>query len=249
MKQKYTLGLALVASAALALGCKPRQDAASASSSQAQAGEGVVALGGKTCEVVEMIEDAENADNQVIKAGNRNGYIYTYVDKEGTTVEPQAGELGGTFVMAEGGAKGSGYALRMTGTIATASITYAGMGMNFLDPKGVYDASQYDGISFFIRKAPETTARVRLKVPDKNTDPDGGVCQECFNDFGTDMTVKDEWTQYIVPWSAMTQMQGWGNPRPPAIEPATVTSIQFQVADKGQNFDVWVDNVAFIKCQ
>ena len=246
MKQRYLVGFALVASASLALACKPRKDASSAA---ADTEGGVVTLGGKTCEVVEMIEDCENADNQIIKSGNRNGYIYTFADKEGSTVTPQSGELGGTFTMTEGGANGSGYAARMMGTIATAAVTYAGMGFNITDPKAQFDASQYDGLAYFIRKAPGTTARVRLKVPDVNTDPDGGVCQECFNDFGADMSVDDEWKQWMIPWSAMTQMQGWGNPRPPAIDSKTITSIQFQTQDKGQKFDVWVDDLAFIKCQ
>lgn len=246
MKQQYLVGIALVASVALTLGCEPRKDAASAT---ADAQSGVVTLGGKTCQIAQMIEDGENADNQVMKEGGRNGYIYTFTDKEGSTVTPQAGEAGGTFTMTEGGANGSGYAARMNGTIATASVTYSGMGFNLVDPKAVYDASQFDGVAFFVRKAPGTTARVRLKVPDANTDPDGKICQECFNDFGADMSLNDEWTQWFVPWSAMTQMQGWGNPRPPAIDPTKITSIQFQTQDKGQNFDVWVDELAFIKCQ
>jgi endoglucanase len=246
MKQTLKTAALLAACATVVLACQPRKNAKDAG---ADDGSGVVSFGGKTCEVVDMIEDGENNDNQIVQSNGRNGYIYTFADKEGSTVEPQSGELGGTFAMTPGGANGSGYAAHMTGKVGTSSIVYVGVGFNLQDPKGQYDASKYDGISFLMRKGAEGTARVRLKVPDVNTDPEGGKCDQCFNDFGVDLKLKEEWTQYYVPFSAMKQMVGWGNPRPPAIEPKTIGSIQFQVADKGQSFDVWVDDLAFIKCQ
>lgn len=254
MQQQHILGFVFAASLAATFGCEPRQGAQSAESAKpGETKEGVVTLGGKTCQVVEVIDDCEDNNNQVTTAGNRSGYIYTYVDEAGSTITPQAGSLGGgAFTMSAGGANGSKYAARMNGTVASAATVYVGMGFNFLEPKGGYDASAYDGLSFNIRKAPGTTARARLKVPDANTDPEGPkgkICTECYNDFGADMSLNDEWTQWFIPWSSMTQMPHWGNPRPPAIDPTTLTAIQIQVADKGQTFDVWVDDLAFIKCQ
>ena len=70
------------------------------------------------------------------------------------------------------------------------------MGMNFIDPKGQYDASKYAGIPFWAKKGPDSTGKVRLKVPDVNTDPDGGVCTECFNDFGADIVLTNDWKLY-----------------------------------------------------
>ncbi len=236
---------ALLAACAAVVACQPRKNAKNGGADDD--GSGVVSFGGKTCEVVDMIEDGENNDNQVVQANGRNGYIYTFADKEGSTVEPQSGELGGTFAMTPGGANGSGYAAHASGKVGMAAIVYVGVGFNLTDPKAAYDASKYDGISFMARKG-EGTGRVRLKVPDANTDPDGGKCDQCFNDFGVDLKLKDEWTQYFVPFSAMKQMAGWGSPRPPAIDPKTISSIQFQVADKGQAFDLWIDDLAFVKC-
>lgn len=245
MKQKLVLGLTLVACAALSMSCKPRKGAAGAADVDEESG--VVNLGGMTCTVASPIEDGENNDNQVLVQDGRNGYIYTFTDSEGSTVEPLAG---GTYTMSDGGADGSAYAARMKGTMAPdASIVYVGLGFNLTDPKAQYDVSKYDGLTFKIRKGPESMARVRLKVPDVNTDPDGGQCQECFNDFGVDITAKETWVQYFVPWSAMKQMAGWGNPQPPALDTKTVYGIQFQVQAQGQAFDIWVDDLAFVSCQ
>ena len=196
-----------------------------------------------------MISDGETGANQVNVIKGRGGYWYTFVDKEGSTVTPQAGALGGTFEMTEGGANGTKYAARMTGQVASAEIVYAGMGMNFVDPKGQYDASQYKGISFWAKKGPDSTSKVRLKVPDVNTEPDGKVCTECFNDFGVDLTLTNEWQQFTVPFSAMKQLKGWGSPRPSGIDPKTLYGIQFQVNDKGSKFDIWVDEIQFTGCQ
>jgi hypothetical protein len=84
-------------------------------------------------------------------------------------------------------------AAHMAGTVGGGDIVYAGKGMNFVDPKGQYDASKYQGISFWGRRGPGSTPNVRLKVPDVATEPDGKVCSECFNDFGADLTFSEAW--------------------------------------------------------
>ena len=90
---------------------------------------------------------------------------------------------------------------------------------------------------------------MRLKVPDKSTDPDGKICTECFNDFGADLTLTDDWQQFTLPFTAMKQIKTWGSPHPDGIDPATVYGIQFQVNDKGQKFDIWIDELQFTGCQ
>jgi len=205
---------------------------------------------GRACpKEVGTISDGEANSNQINVIKGRGGYWYTFLDKEGSTVTPQAGALGGTFEMAPGGANGTKYAARMQGKVASAEIVYAGMGLNFLDPKGQYDASAFKGISFWAKKGPGSTAKVRLKVPDKTTEPDGKICTECFNDFGADLTLTDEWQQFTLPFSAMRQLKGWGSPRGSAIDPTTIYGIQFQVNDKGADYDIWVDEIEFTGCQ
>lgn len=191
-----------------------------------------------------MIEDAEDDNNQVIVQEGRGGYVYTFGDKAGSSIAP--GE--GAFTMADGGANGSKKAMRITGKVGSAEIVYAGLGVNFIDPKGPYDASKYGGISFFAKVGPGSTNKVRLKIPDVDTDPDGKVCTACFNDFGADLTFSDQWQKYTIPFSDTKQLSGWGAPTPSSIEKSKIYGVQFQVNDPGQSFDVWIDDLTFAGC-
>ncbi len=200
---------------------------------------------GKACPPDAKIEDGEDSNNQLLVQDGRSGYIYTYSDPEGTTIDPAAG---GQFNMTAGGANGSQSALRMSGQLGSASLVYAALGMNFTDPKGPYDASKYQGISFYAKKGPGTTSKLRIKLPDKNTDPDGGVCGACANDFGMQLSLSEEWQKFIVPFSALRQESGWGNPRPRSVASEAIFAVQFQVNEKGRPFDVWLDDLAFTGC-
>ncbi|NLE85951.1 MAG: hypothetical protein GX607_06085 [Myxococcales bacterium] len=195
-----------------------------------------------------VISDGEDNNNQVELHEGRGGYWYTFVDDSGSTVWPEAGAHGGTFEMSPGGANGTKYAARMHGSVGTGSVLFVGMGMNFVDPKGQYDASKYGGISFWAKRGPGSTNKVRIKVPDMYTDPDGGACSECFNDFGMDLTLTEEWQKYTIPFYAMKQQKGWGKPRKRSIDPTTLYGIQFQVSEPGQKFDVYVDEIQFTGC-
>lgn len=204
-------------------------------------------LGGCTREAV--VEDAEDNDHRTLPHQDRGGYMYTFVDEAGSSVEPTAGRLGGTFAQAEGGANGSMYAAHFHGRLSGGSVVFAGYGLNFVDPKGPYDASAYDGVAFFARRGSDSTTSLRLKVPDANTDPDGGVCSECFNDFGADIELQPEWTQYVFSFQQMSQMTGWGEPRPGSIDASKLYGLQFQVTSPGASFDVWVDDISFYGCK
>jgi endoglucanase len=206
-----------------------------------------VDLGG--CTRAAVIEDAENADHQVLVHEGRNGYIYAFVDDRGSTVTPTAGRLGGTFSQAEGGANGSLFAAHVTGQLAAGEVVYAGVGLNFVDPKGPFDASAFEGVAFFARRGPGSTAGIRLKVPDVSTDPDGKVCSECFNDFGASIELDEQWQQFTVPFDTMAQLPGWGAPRPGAVDRAGLYGLQWQVSTSGAAFDLWIDDVVFYGCR
>lgn len=194
-----------------------------------------------------LIDDGEDGNNQNLPIGDRGGYWYTFKDKGTTTVDPTAGEEGGTFAMSEGG-HNSKYAARFHGTVGTGAIVFSGMGTNLIDPKGAYDASKYAGIAFWAKRGPDSTGKVRLKVPDVNTDPDGGVCSECFNDFGGDLSLTTDWKLYVFPWKSMKQEVGWGNPLRHHITPDKIYGVQFQVKVPRANYDIYIDDLKFI-CQ
>jgi endoglucanase len=193
-----------------------------------------------------LVDDGEDGNNASAPSGGRGGYWYTFKDAGATVVDPQAGAYGGgAYTMSEGG-HGSSWAARFHGKIGTGAVVYAGLGVNFVDPKGQYDASKYSGVSFWARRAENSTGKVRLKVPDVNTDKEAGVCTECFNDFGADFTFTTEWKQYVVPFKAMRQLAGWGAPRKPHIAADKVYGLQWQVQVPSANYDIYIDDVKFI---
>ena len=232
MKRTVLLS-ALAFSAAATSGClKPNPEAAKGA-----------AL--KECGPTGQIDDFEDNNNQNLVVDNRGGYWYTFADKTGTTVWPEVGDAGGTFTPSEGGYN-SKYAAEFKGKIGTAAIVFGAVGMNFQDPKATYDASKYEGVTFFAKRGPNSTGKVRLKIPDKYTDPEGGVCSECFNDFGVDLNLSEQWTRYVLPFRDLKQLEGWGAPRKPHIDPTTLFGMQWQVNVPGADYDMFVDNVAFI---
>jgi len=199
------------------------------------------------CLVSAVIEDGENNDHQVLGRQGRSGYIYSFADDD-TAVEPVTGKKGGRFTMSEGGANGSAFAARIHGKTSTGKLAFAGVGFNFVDPKGPYDASKHQGIAFYARAGDDQTTHARLKVPDSSTDPEGGKCGECFNDFGADIELDATWRYFELPFSALRQMEGWGNPRPASIDKNQLYGVQFQVSAPGSEFDLWIDDLVFTGC-
>ncbi len=239
MKRELSFTFVLLGMAATSLGCHVKSDAG------LKQGAGAT----KACGKDAVIDDGEDGNNQVLVQDGRAGYWYTFVDDAGSTIEPQAGKKGGQFAMSPGGNGGSAMAARMHGKVTSGGVLYAGMGFNFVDPKDQYDASKYGGIAFYAKKGPGSTGKVRLKIPDVDTDPDGKVCKECFNDFGATMELTDSWTRYELPFAMATQDAGWGKPKPTHINPAKLYSMQWQVNVPGADYDIWVDDIAFVGCE
>lgn len=199
-----------------------------------------------SCGALGLIDDCEDNNNQGKVLEGRGGYWYSFADPSGTTVEPEAG---GTFTMSPGGSNGSKHAARAHGQVGYGEIAYGGMGVNLLDPKGPYDASRYKGISFWAKKGPDSHGRVRFKVPDISTDEDAGVCTNCSNDFGAEITLYEGWEHFVFPWRKLKQLPDWGSPRPHGIKPHKLMSVQWQASIKGAVFDIWVDDVELVGCE
>jgi endoglucanase len=227
-------------SALMAAGC------IAPASSGAGAGAVSAPSNAKGCGPEGVIDDGEDGNHQVSDVGGRAGYWYTFMDKVGSSITPKPEGQGGKFAMTQGGANRSQYAVNVKGKVGSGEIVYAGVGVNFVDPKGPYDASKFEGISFWAKRGPGSTGKVRLKVPDASTDPDGKICSACFNDFGKDLSLTEEWTKYTVAFADMRQLGGWGAPRPAHIDPHKVYGVQWQVNQPGATFDVSFDDLEFI---
>jgi len=188
------------------------------------------------------IDDLEDNNSQILPSEGRGGYWYTYSDNVGTAVSPED-----EFVPSAGGASGSARAARISGKTGDHKNVWAGMAFPLTNPKGPYDASKYKGISFWARRGDKSTPFVYLRVPDVNTTPDGGVCKECFNDFGANVELTPLWRKYTFSFDMLKQERGWGEPRP-HIAPSKIYELQWQIKTRNVDFDVWIDDIRFVGC-
>jgi hypothetical protein len=191
------------------------------------------------CPASYKIDDCEDMNNQIMTVEGRGGYWYTYADKS-SSVDP---EPGGQFAMTAGGATGSKEgAARIKGSVGTAEPFFVGMGFSLTDPKSPYDASMYDGVSFWAKGS----GKVNFKIPSTDTDGDYPKhrCNECFNDFSKMLALTGDWKQYIIPFSKLKQDPNWGS-RFGRLRVKEITGMQWQVLDKGAPYEVWVDDVRF----
>jgi endoglucanase len=193
-----------------------------------------------------MLDDGEDGDGQVIKVEGRDGYWFTFGDTEGTQFEPR-----GPFQMSPGGRPAGGglpesqFSARVSGKMApTGKSIYAGVGFALSNPKSGFDLSHAQGIQFWA-KGP---GKVRFKAPDINTDPAGDRCDDCYNDFGVDIYLSDEWERYTVLFEDMQQQPGWGD-RAPYVASGAIMAIQWQFTTPGAAFDLAFDDVALVGCE
>lgn len=190
-----------------------------------------------------VIDHLEDGNTQLNTDVDRDGYWWTAADKVGSTLEPSEG-----FAPVPGGPDGSNLAIHVWGNTSDGDQAWgANVGFN-LSSAGLYDASRYVGVRFKARVAHNTTKRVRFKVGDVNTHQDAGVCDDCWNHFGKDMTLSENWTEYTLFWKELAQAPGWGKPRPEALAAAQIYSMDVSI-DKGQTFDIWLDEFEFIECK
>ena len=96
----------------------------------------------------------------------------------------------------------------------------------------------------------KSTRRVRFKIGDINTHPDGAVCKDkgCWNHFGKDLNLTPQWKEYKVLFTEAQQEAGWGSPRPAVVTPSKLRAIDWSIGP-GQVYDVWVDDVYFLDCK
>jgi hypothetical protein len=133
-------------------------------------------------------------------------------------------------------------AAHMSGQMASiGDAVYAGMGVWLTDPTGPYDASRYSGVTFWA-KGP---GRVRFEIPDVHTGPEGGICKDCYNDFGIVLALESEWRKYTIRFEWLEQRSGWGEPYP-ALQTDQILKLEWEFNGKGRAYDIWVDDIAFV---
>ncbi len=181
-----------------------------------------------------LIDDLEDGDLQIIETEGRRGSWLEFDD--GT------GEHSGALVESPG-RDGTGLALHISGSDFTSWGGGVALRLNEQDGTlSAYDASRYTGITFWARMGEESGSRFFVMVPDRNTQPEGGVCSSCYDHFHAQLSITSEWRQYTLSWNEL-QQQGFGDEET-NINRSQLYAIQFQW-DDGQTFDLWLDDVAF----
>ncbi len=105
-----------------------------------------------------------------------------------------------------------------------------------------YDGSLYTGITFRARWGAGTGV-VRFGLADGNTEPGGGVCTACYDHFGADLVLDEDWETYSFDFTELTQL-GWGDGFP-SLDPSRLIYLMFQVGSATE-MDLYLDDVAFL---
>jgi hypothetical protein len=194
-----------------------------------------------------MIDDFEDENTAVMNHHGRSGYWFKSADAGGSFFGPD--DLGpiegdpvgrpGSFII---------HAIGQTGTGDPETVWGAQLGATLNSGGGTYDGSQYVGISFWAKSAEGKSSSVRFEVADANTHPDGGICTTCWNHFGTTLSLTTEWKQYVIPFRQLSQEEGWGDPRPPNVDPSRLVAVNWKIKP-GNTFEFWLDDVQFLDCE
>jgi Carbohydrate binding domain (family 11) len=198
---------------------------------------------GSTVPVGGLIDDFEDGNTRVDQVEGRGGYWWKSADAMGSVIGPDD-----ISPQPPPGEKGN--AIRFLGeTIAGTGDGFWGaqFGANLAQQDG-YDASKYAGVRFRAKISAGSTPNVRFKISDVNTHPSFGVCTACWNHFGVDLSLSEEWTEYEFYFGTLSQAPYWGAPRPASITTKQLYAFDFQVSS-GKKFDIWVDDIAFIACK
>jgi hypothetical protein len=200
---------------------------------------------GKPLEPIDLMEDG---DGTIDFRVGRAGVWFAFNDLTGKQVP---GPSAARYKMSElePAREGSHYAAHTSGS----GFTSWGAGIGFeLRAQLIYDASAYAGISFWARRGADGTADVQLAIPDRETSPAGRVCNAereedeslCNDHFGYDLKLTEEFQYFSYKWEEM-KAHNWSEKDLPAITPANIYGIRFQV-EGGQDFDFWIDDVSFL---
>jgi hypothetical protein len=208
--------------------------------------------GTDTC-IPTLIDDMEQGLNgALIPCDGRDGAWYTYNDMCATSTQTPIPAPGLGFPYAPEGANASTHSVRTYGSNCSVEGAWgAGIGFDLVNPtfgttsKVAYDASRYSGIQFWAKAGTTGTPYVVVRLPDRYTDPSGGVCTTtCYGDWSREITLTSSWAPYQIFWSGSLTRYTPNVPDSP-FDPSGLMSVQF-FFPPGYAFDIYIDDVEFI---
>jgi len=214
------------------------------------AGSGGTDNGNSTGLSLDLIDDMEDGDSLVLAVNSRDGNWYAGHDATvGGTQFP-----GDNFVMSALAKTDSRYPMSKRAAM-TNGMGFKDwgetMGFNLRLANEVthklptYDASGACGLHFFAKIGSGASNEFAVRVPDKNSLPDGGVCGSssapCYIHYHKQFVFSTGWQEYAVLFSQLAQ-NGWA----PALDIKHVFGVEFGIVPNAK-FELWVDDIAFLK--
>jgi hypothetical protein len=230
---------------------------------------GSVGAGGGVAMTGPLLDDLTDGENTIAPFSGRVGYWYTYNDTTGTQWPPSDPSGQSPFLVCPSSPAdcmlGPGHTPAPAAdfwaeTHGTGFATWgAGMGFDLNDQppvgKAPYDASAYQGISFWGKASAALAVRAKVQIPTISAVANGGTCVppadpnatsgKCDNQYGIAAMFTTGWTQFMMPFATIAQ-EDWGGAQlmGTPFTKNSITDVQWQVP-QGVVFDFAVDDITF----
>ena len=203
----------------------------------------------KEAKVISNFDDGSTNMNPKLYNGGSGGQ-WMAITYGGNTINKE-------FIVA-GGANGTPKAVHIFGSLVDkGDKVYPSFELQakFKDT-GYYDASAFTGIKFYY-KCPATDAALKRRfaigtAPTLPTSGGGTCSDQCYNNFGADLSVAADWTAKTYALADLKRESGWGAPvTPPDLTDHLKEFIDLEWANSANNaagsynIDYWVDEVEF----
>jgi hypothetical protein len=207
------------------------------------AGAGSGGVGGVPGTIEELlIDDLEDGNHQIALMG-QVGYWYSYNDGTGTQTPDPADPFAPVTVTPpiDGSSSTKAVHVRWQGF----SSWGGGFGVVLTDTSTFYDASAYDGITFYARVESGSETRVDLIFAEERSL--APACTVCGHHPTYALTLTTSWQRFYLPF-AVFQGDGGGDPSFVDLDPSRLYGIQF-FRGANHTIDMWVDDLAFYRLQ
>lgn len=201
---------------------------------------------------LELIDDMEDDLPGILEENGRQGSWYGYHDEQDGSFFPDVDAE--EFEMTELDEderrdEDSEFVVHVEGSGFDDYGSGFGFDFNNDGEKDVYDASDYIGMHFWAKRGEDGVERIRFKIGDSNTTPEGEVCDEaaegCYNHWGIDIDLEEDWEEYEILFSELAQEPDWGDLFE-GLKVKELMGIEFSLTPD-TTFDVYIDDVSFIK--